>query len=537
MMKKILLVLLCAITCLNVTGQIVTTIAGGTFGHGGYWGDGGPATAAEFSSTGFIVVDKMGNVYVADPGNYRIRKIDAITNIVTSIAGDGTLGYSPDGTIATAAHFKYPAGVCIDSKGNIYITDCNDYRIRKVDAITNIISTYAGTGIQGYSGDGGSATSAKINASGFTCVDNKGNMYFGDNHRVRKIDATGIITTVAGTGLPGSTGDGVPATSTNIFEAGIGTDAIGNVYVADTTGAIRKIEISTGIITRVAGTGDNITNPYSGGGIATSCHIGPLGITVDPSGNIYCADQANSRVEIINTSGIITSIAGTGAMGFSGDSGPATAATFNYIEHVGIDNCGNVYIADFANRRIRKVTYPFIIPSISLTGIVTPSAGTTVTVTATVAGAGSSYLVHWMNKGVEFAATTTPSVTYTKAAGIDTITARVVSTATYGCYDSTTSAPHIVKVPTVGVTSPQPSPKEREVLRIYPNPVTNVINIGGLQSDMHYRLLNMVGSVVMEGIVDNGRSVVNVKNVANGVYMLDLTDDEGRRTVSKIVKR
>jgi len=371
-MKRLIIFILLLLPVFSY-GQIVTTIAGGVSGHGGYWGDGGPATAAEFSSTGFIVSDKLGNIYVADPGNYRIRKIDAVTNIVTTVAGDGVLGYSPDGTIATAAHFKYPAGVCIDEAGNIYITDCNDYRIRKVDAITGIISTVAGNGIQGYTGDGGPATNAQIYAIGYTCVDNMGNLYFGDYHKVRKVDVFGIVSTIAGTGFGGVTGDGVAATATNICEAGISVDVAGNLYVADTTGSVRKISRSTGKITRVAGTGDNIISPYSGdGSIATSCHMGPLGITVDPIGNIYIADHANSKVERVNTVGIVNTVAGSGVAGFSGDGGPATAAAFYYVEHVAVDNCGNVYIADFGNKRIRKVTFS---PSCDPTKLSAPTVG------------------------------------------------------------------------------------------------------------------------------------------------------------------
>ncbi len=198
--------------------------------------------------------------------------------------------------------------------------------------------------------------------------DGLGNMYFCDNHKIRKIDTSGIISTFAGTGFAGITGEGVAATATNMYPGNITIDGFGNIYFSDTTYSIRKITAATGIITRVGGTGDNINSPYSGDGIAaTTCHIGPLGIYADSIGNIYAADHSNSRIIKIDAStGIINSIAGTGVPGYAGDGGDATACKLNYPQDVAVDICGNVYIADPYNKVIRKITFNPCDPSLQL---------------------------------------------------------------------------------------------------------------------------------------------------------------------------
>jgi Secretion system C-terminal sorting domain/NHL repeat len=341
--------------------QIITTVAGGATGHGGYWGDGGPATAAQIGIFGGLAVDNRGNIYIADANNFRVRKVDATTGIITTVAGTGTGGYNGDNIQATAAQIGTLAGlVVVDNFGNFYIDDGENNRIRKVDVSTGIITTFAGNGSSGFGGDGGPATNAPADFSCFG-FDISGNVIIEtSDYRIRKIDVGGIIHTIGGIGITGYSGDGGLATAAKMNPIGysIAIDMHNNIYMCDSMMCVRKINQSTGIISRVAGTGDHIGYPYSGeGGPATDAHITPIAIAVDDTGNMYLVDGPNQRIEKVDTFGIIQTIAGTGLRGYSGDSGPATNAEVNYPENVTLDECGNVYIADFNNARVRKVTY------------------------------------------------------------------------------------------------------------------------------------------------------------------------------------
>ncbi len=351
-MKKYLYLLFCTLfICvffLNADGQIITTIAGN--GILGFGGDGGPATAASFNGAMYVAVDGVGNMYIDDVLNYRVRKISA-AGIISTIVGTGTDGFTGDGGPATAAEVSELNGVAVDIAGNIYISDSN--HIRKINT-SGIITTIAGNGAIGYSGDGGQATAAAI-APGAIATDSYGNIYFNSNGvaipRIRKINTSGIITTIAGGGFGG---DGGPATAASIIASGIVLDASGNIYI--TTGfsnTVRKINTS-GNITTIAGTG--FSGPLGDGGPATAATFSfPEGIAIDGAGNIFIGDVNNGRVRKIDNSGIITTYAGTGAWSFGGDGGPATAAQFNYIIGLAVDGRGNLNIADIDNYRIRKI--------------------------------------------------------------------------------------------------------------------------------------------------------------------------------------
>ena len=336
----------------------INTIAGN--GTQGYSGDNGAATSAELNNSPDVAVDSAGNIYIADASNNVIRKVTASTGIITTVAGDGTAGYSGDGGAATSAKLNFPFGLAVDSSGNIYIADANNQAIRRVTASTGIITTFAGTGSAGYTGDGGQATSAEIDEPLRVAVDSTGNIYFSDpNHNViRKVTvSTGVITTVAGNGTVGYTGDGGLATSAEINNPyGVAVDGSGNIYIADRANSvIRKVTASTGIITTVAGNG---TQGYSGdGGPATSAAIyGPPGVAADSAGNIYIADANNDAIRKVTVStGIITTVAGNHSDGFSGDGGPATNASLATPAGVAVDGNGNIYIADKFNNRIRVV--------------------------------------------------------------------------------------------------------------------------------------------------------------------------------------
>ncbi len=515
----------------ELKSQIITTIVG--TGVAGYSGDGMSATAARIRQFSGISISGFGDIYISDGVNHRVRKVDFSTGIINTVAGTGTSGYTGDGLLAITANFSLPVGAILDKYGNTFIMDANNYRIRKIDIITGIVKTIAGNGIFGYSGDGGPATSASI-YGGYIAIDDTGNLYIADGRRIRKVDTFGIINTIAGTGSSGITYDGVSAISANINPIGIGIDENGNVYFSDTTRSIRKIDAVTGIVNRIGGTGDNIASSYSGDGIATSCHIGAHGIAVARNGDVYIADHANSRIEVIYAaSGTIISIAGTGEEGYFGDGGLATNCKLYSPSGVALDLCGNVYVADGWNYVARKITMPPIltIPTISLAvteaGTVMP-VGSTVTVNATVANAGSSYLIRWQNRGVEFATTTVPIVTYTKMPGVDTITARVVSTASYGCYDSTTSAPQYVSDSSTGVTG-------AEVMGgvyVYPNPAHKQVTIMAGERMHSVAISNMQGQELLRYAPNATSYTVAIDMLAPGVYIVRVNDV----WVGKVVK-
>jgi len=295
------------------------------------------------------------------------------------------------------------------------------------------------------------------------------------------------------------------------------TDWAGNVYIADSTFAIRKISRSTGIISRVSGTGDDIGTPYTGDGIpATTCHMITFGVKVDNFGNVYNAGYGNERVEMVDTFGIINTVAGTGINGYSGDGSPATAATLYLPKDIAFDACGNMYIADFGNKVVRKVTYPptLTIPSISLSGTVSAYPGTSVTITATVANAGSSYLIEWMNHGMEFTTTTMPSVTYTKTSGIDTITAKVVSTATYECYDSTISAGHVVDDGSTGLLSLS----SKTGFAMYPNPAGNLLYLVSCKVITSIEIDNLFGLPIFTKNYKDSKVQIDISGLPTGIY-------------------
>ncbi len=362
-LKKLVAVLLTACMLLGVVPGMasaasvtytITTIAGTS--TAGYSGDGGLATSAQLNYSQGVAVDNSGNIFIADQSNHRVRKVDTSGNIST-VAGTGTPGYSGDGGLATSAQLWQPSGVAVDSSGNIYIADYTNNRVRKVDASGNI-STVAGTGTPGYSGDGGLATSAQLWQPSGVAVDSSGNIYIADytNNRVRKVDASGNISTVAGTGVAGYSGDGGLATSAQLKNPnGLAVDSSGNIFISDqTNNRVRKVDAS-GNISTVAGTG---TQGYSGdGGLATSAQLNyPSGVAVDSSGNIFIPDYGNHRVRKVDASGNISTVAGTGASGYAGDGGLATSAQLNHPIGVAVDSSGIIYISDYTNSRIRKLT-------------------------------------------------------------------------------------------------------------------------------------------------------------------------------------
>ena len=342
---------------------VIETVAG--TGARGDSGDGGPATAARLDFPVDVAADGIGGVYVADTGSHRVRRIDA-SGVIETVAGTGARGYSGDGRLATAARLSRPYGVAVDGAGGVYVADAGNRRVRRIDA-SGVIDTVAGVGAWDDTGDGGPATAAWLDFPWSVAVDGAGNVYVADSgsHRVRRIDASGVIDTVAGTGEQGDSGDGGPATAARLDSpSGVAVDGAGNVYVADEgSHRVRRID-TAGDIETVAGIGAG--GDSGDGGPATAARLyHPFGVSVDGAGNVYVADRANHRVRRINASGVIETMAGTGEWGFSGDGGPATAARLRSPFGVAVDGAGNVYVADTENDRVRRIDASGVIETVA----------------------------------------------------------------------------------------------------------------------------------------------------------------------------
>ncbi len=431
MSKKVLTVIF---SCLSfvLQAQIITTVTG-TFG----------GTIYDPQQMAF---DLYGNLYIGEALGNKVIKISN-SGVITTFAGTGIPAFSGDGGPATNAELYAPGRVATDTLGNVYIADGNNNRIRNVDVSTGVIHTIAGDGVAGFYGDSGSATLARFNGVGGICFDKKGNLYIEDvsNYRIRKIDTSGIITTIAGNGISGCTGDGGAAIFATCGPGGnICFDDTGNFYFVDFVGFnVRKID-TFGVISTVAGSG--ITT-YNGEGIsATLANLGSVSIAFDPTGHLVISDYANKRVRRIDGSGFINTIAGNGINGYTGDNGPADAAEIKGPNGIAFDTCGNLFIAQINSPCIRKVSFnPSCIPQ------------------------------------------------------------RVFETS---------------------ITQ----------LTIYPNPSSYELHIDNLRTSAEYALFNIVGIIEQSGTLKKGNNSISIQALLGGVYILQLIDDEGRRTVKKIIK-
>ena len=295
-----------------------------------------------------------GQLYIADTANNVVRRVDS-NGVISNFAGTGTAGSSGDGSAATGAQLNGPQGLAVDSAGNLYIADTQNNRVRKVSGGT--ISTVAGSGTAGFAGDGAAAASAQLNLPFGVAVDTAGNLYIAEfgNNRVRKVTAGGTISTLAGNGVSGYSGDGGQATGAMLNgPQGVAVDTAGNVYIADTgNNRVRKVA-PNGTITTVAGNG---IAGFSDGGSAVNAQVGnPVAVAVDSAGNLYIAD-GSARVRKVFASGLITTIAGNGTNGYTGDGGIATSARLNGPSALAVDSAGNVWVADTLNNAVRLLQF------------------------------------------------------------------------------------------------------------------------------------------------------------------------------------
>ncbi len=393
---------------ITASTNVITTIAG--TGTAGYNGDGGAATAANIANPCGVNLDSSANVYISNLVYNVIRKVTVSTGIISTVAGTGSTsgGYNGDNMQATAATLNYPFDVVLDSYGNLYIADRNNHRIRKVTVSTGVITTVVGTGTASSTGDGSAVTSASIKGPCYSRFDSSGNYYItecgaygsNDGSLIRKgvtvstdiptispsfkpslpptqppsfspSYGSGYITTSVGTGTISSTGDGGAASSATVnYPHGVAFDSGSNIlYISELFGYyVRKVDMSTGIITKYAGTGTSCSGVACTGlnGAATSAKINPTGLCLQSNGDLIISGYNAYRVLKVS-SNIITSIAGTGTATVSGDNGPATSATMKEPFSCQVDSSGNVYVADRGGNNIRKIT--------SSTGIITTYAG------------------------------------------------------------------------------------------------------------------------------------------------------------------
>ncbi len=401
---------------------IITTIAGN--GRGGWSGDGGLATSACLQGPVAVALDASGNMFIADYANRRVRKVTT-AGIISTVAGNGVSGIGGDNGPGTSAQLGFVSAITFNNSGELLIADNPNGKVRKLNK-SGIITTAAGIGGLGFSGDGGLATLAKFNAINGLAVDKSGNLFICDtyNSRIRKVNTSGIVTTVAGTGANGFGGDGGLATAAQMYRPrNVAVDLSGNLLISGSF-KIRKVTVSTGIITTMVGNG---SGGYCGdNGSVTKAQIyHPVGVAADGAGNVFVVDRENHRIRKISSTGIMTTLAGTGKPGFSGDGGPASAASINLPTSVAVDKAGNVFFSDYTNNRIRKVSTSGIITTIA--GISGPGgfSGDGVAITAKLFGpdgvscdaSGNVYFADQFNNRIRKITTTGTIVTVAGSGG------------------------------------------------------------------------------------------------------------------------
>ncbi|MGA9657555.1 MAG: hypothetical protein WBQ60_00440 [Asticcacaulis sp.] len=348
---------------------IITTVAG-TGGYG-FTGDGGPATAAQLAGPTDVAITPAGELLITDVYQ-RVRRISA-NGTISTLAGNGTIGFSGDGGPAINASFRSLVGIAIDATGNVYVADSGNNRVRRI-GIDGIITTVAGNGGSGFGGDGELATQATVQGPQFLAFDASGALYITQSDsRIRRVGIDGLVSTVAGTGMADFSGDGGLATQASLnYPSGIFVNANGEKYVADRENyRIRKISVN-GVISTVAGgylgNGGLATNAYLRRGLFVTPLGTPTNVAVDNRGNVYVSSRYSHEIRKVNPTGVISTVAGTGVLGYSGDGGPATSAKLAYPRGVAPDKTGNLFIVDQYNSRIRKINPEQLITTVAGNG-------------------------------------------------------------------------------------------------------------------------------------------------------------------------
>jgi sugar lactone lactonase YvrE len=437
----------------------INTVAGDAFWF--YNGDGVLATKANIFLPQGVVVDAAGNLFLADTNNNRIRRVDVVTGMISTVGGNGTPGFSGDGGLATQAMLSSPSGMAMDGAGNLYFADNGNSVIRRIDAVTGIITSVAGTGgVQGYDGDGFAATSAHLSLPEGVAIDAAGNLYIADssNQVVRKVTATtGIITTIAGTGVAGFDKDGQQATTEELnspWSAAVAAD--GTLYIADLyNNRVRKLA-TTGVMTTVAGNG---TPGFSGDGAAAFVAElnSPTAMTLDPAGDIYIADSGNNRVrEVSATTGYIQTLSGDNSQAIAGDGFAANAASLNGPSALYFDQSGNLFVADLFHNRVREISatkVDLVYPTLKVSKLSNPQI-----VDVANAGNGDAHLSSPLfNQSQLDAATTTC-----------TVGTAMVSTSV--CQLGVVFAPTVIGSPDLGtLTQPSDAPNSPMVIDLSGN--------------------------------------------------------------------
>ena len=447
-MKKLIVILLVLLP-LFVRAQVITTVAGGGAG-----GDGSLATAAQVYCPQYMAFDSHNNLYFTENLGHKVRRIDSL-GIIETIAGTGIAGFTGDGGLAIYAQVNQPSGIAVDTSGNVFFCDGANNRVRKINTATGIINTVAGGSVPGFAGDGNPATSSLLNdpyGLFFDKISNSVLLADNANHRIRKINSLGIITTIAGNGIQATGGDGGQATNAPCQPVAMCMDSHRNLFFVDGEYTIRKIS-ADGIISTIAG--DTSSYFYNGDNIpATNATFGAVDIaimnTAETGEILYISSYVNNRIRFIDGIGIIHTIAGNGVAGDIGDGGPATAAELNWSTGLAFDNCGNLFVAQVSDPRIRKIAFNPLCPE--------------------------------------------PAV------------------------------------------SLQTKVAENSAIYIYPNPVYEQLQIDNITTLTNYNLHNIVGATLQQGTLKAGSNSISLSALPTGMYLLELIDDEGHRVVRKVVK-
>jgi len=511
-------------------------------------GDGGPAYLATIQNVRDMATDNAGNLYFTDVTANVVRKISA-TGVISRFAGTGTAGNTGDGGQATAATLNAPNGIYVDNGGNVYVSNTNSHTVRKINGTTGIITTIAGTGgVSGASGDGGPATACKLYAPLGITGDAAGNLYICDqlNYKVRKINGSnGTITTIAGTGSNYFSGDGGPGTAARMSTPrGVALDRSNNLYIADgPNGAVRKLSLTTGIMTTVAGIGGS-TGSTGDGGPATAAKLNtPARVLYDGGKLLYITDMINSRIRQLDlASGIISTAVGDGTGSFGGDGGSATAAQIWGPYGITRDNLNNLYIADANNRRIRIVASKGSI-GITLAGPTSVPAGTTVTFTAN-ASTTHNVAYQWQKNGTNVGSGAT---SYSNSSPANGDVYRCILTVTPECGSTYSDTSNSI---TLTVYGPPPAePLESGIgdasgrITLYPNPANSIITLSanrlsdGAASIVIYDRLGK--QVMTKELMTNGtqlKEALDISLLTPGVYLVRLTEASGKTNYLKFVK-